>query len=242
VGRWQVCNHSISGIPAHTVIEFGANGRWRLLALDPTTGDLVPIARSETTSGYYYLLGIGQLNLDSELPGGGMRIFQSTFAGTDAIKFDGLDGSSAVYARTAPSPLNGADNPPPTAAGPCSMVGDWELPPGGSFAVATVFSFDAAGNFVVGSTATNVCGAHGSYGTYALSTGMFQLTSNIGLGSCQWWYTGAYQAAFDSTCSQLSLNRQWDNCTGGRLYFNEPTTLRRLPAAPCCDAGTQATP
>ncbi len=243
VGRWQVCDQSISGLPAHAGIEFGANGRWRMLALDATTGNLVAMARSETTSGYYYMLGNGQLDLDSELPGGGMRPYHVTFAaGMDAMNFNAPSGPAEVYARTAPSPLNGADNPPPSSAGPCSIVGDWEIAASGPIgAQATVFSFDAAGNFVVGSTGTNICDAHGGYGTYALSPGMFQLTTNIGLGGCQWWFTGGFQAAFDPSCNQLSLNRVYDNCTGGRIYFNEPTTLLRLPAS-CCDAGALPTP
>jgi hypothetical protein len=100
-----------------------------------------------------------------------------------------------------------------------------------------VFSFDAAGNFVVGAPGANICDGHGGYGTYALTPGMFQLTSNIGLGGCAWWYSAGYPAVFDTSCDQLSLTPEIDNCTGGRGYFNEPTTMtRRIP--PSGDAGT----
>ena len=92
------------------------------------------MARSETTSGYYDLLGIGHLTLVGELTGGGYHIYSVTFtAGMDAINFnDSADSAAEVYARTTPSPLNGADNPPPTSAGPCSLVGDWDLPANGT--------------------------------------------------------------------------------------------------------------
>jgi hypothetical protein len=244
VGRWAVCGASIFGVPAHAGIEFGANGRWRLLGKDPATGDLSPLARTGTTSGYYYLLGIGQLNLNGELPGGGGHFFHVTFTtGMDAMNFNDPQGTAEVYARATPSPLNGADNPPPTAAGACSMVGDWDVSAntGPVGAPATMFSFDAAGNFVMRAPGANVCDGLGPYGTYALSPGMFQLTSNIGLGSCAWWFTGGFPAAFDASCDHLSLTRQYDNCTGGRGYFNEPTTLTRRSAA-SSDAGISTTP
>lgn len=63
VGRWATCNASLPSLPAHSTIEFGANGRWRLLAVDG-----IPLAGTGT-SGYYYLLGSGQLDLDVEDPG-----------------------------------------------------------------------------------------------------------------------------------------------------------------------------
>jgi hypothetical protein len=240
VGRWAVCGVSISGLPAHAEIEFGFNGRWRLLELDVATGTLVPLAQTGMTSGYYYLLGIGQLNLDSELPTGGGQIFHLSFAsGMDALEFTDLQGLAEVYARTTPSPLNGADNPPPTMLGACSMVGDWDVPAntGTIGAPASVFSFDAMGNFVAGSPTADLCDGFTAYGTYALSSGMFQLTTNIGLGSCAWWNTAGFPAAFDDSCNHLSLNPQYDNCLGGRGYFNDATTLTRRSAAPG-DAGT----
>jgi hypothetical protein len=240
VGRWAVCAVSIYGLPAHDGIEFGANGRWRMLGIDTATGALVPLPRTGSTSGYYYLLGIGQLNLASELPAGGGQIFDVTFtAGMGAINFNNPQGLAEIYARTTPSPLNGADNPPPTAAGACSMEGDWDVPAnnGPVGAPASVFSFDAAGNFVAGPPSANLCDGFEAHGTYALSPGMFQLTSNIGLGACPWSDTAGFPAAFDASCNHLSLTRQYDNCTGARGYFNEPTTLTRRSAAPG-DAGT----
>ena len=185
-----------------------------------------------------------ELELHAEAPGGGIRDFFVSFtAGMDTLQFTDYAGSAAVYARTAPSPLNGADNPPPTAAGACSMVGTWDVPAntGPVGAPASVFSFDAAGNFVAGAAGANLCDGHTMYGAYALSPGMFQLTSNIGLGLCNWSATGGWPATFDASCNQLSLTREWDNCTGGRGYFNQPTTLTRRTAA-SGDAGTATTP
>ncbi len=238
VGRWATCRASLSVLPAHAAIEFGANGRWRLLAVD--AGTLSPIAGTGT-SGYYYLLGTGQLNLNLEDPGGGgWGFFVSFTAGMDALQFTGTGGGSTpVYARTTPSPLNGADNPPPTTDGACSMVGTWDVPAntGPIGAPASVFSFDAAGNFVAGAEGANLCDGHTAYGTYALSPGMFQLTSNIGLGGCPWCDTAGLPAAFDASCDHLSLTREYDGCTGARGYFNEPTTLTRRTAV-SGDAGT----
>ncbi|HLK92351.1 MAG TPA: hypothetical protein VKZ18_20825 [Polyangia bacterium] len=245
VGRWAVCDQSIFGLPAHAGLEFGANGRWRMLTVDADTGALVPMARAETTSGYYHLLGIGQLNLDGELPGDGNHSFIITFtSGMAALNFNDSAGLAEVYARTTPSPLNGADNPPPTQSESCSMVGDWELPgqvittrTGTTTGPPTVFSFDAAGNVMFGGE--DICDAPHFFGTYALSPGMFQLTSNSP-GTCAWNFAAGYAAAFDATCDHVSLNPRYDDCTGGRIYFNAPSVLTRRPAGACCDAGAAA--
>jgi hypothetical protein len=177
------------------------------------------------------MLGTGQLNLAAELAGGATPYVVTFTAALDAIKFDDPSGSAAVYARTTPSPLNGADNPPPTAAGPCSMVGDWLLP-SSTAGVGTVFSFDDAGNAVAGTTTENLCQSSYPFATYALAPGAFEITSNT--GGCPWWYTATYQAAFDASCNQLALLPRTDNCTGGRVYLTSPTTLTRRTAG---DAG-----
>jgi hypothetical protein len=247
VGRWSTCNAGLSFLPAHSVIEFGANGRWRLLAFDSrgntlSTG-LIPVAGSGT-SGYYYLLGTGQLDLNADESPGGSRILSVSFtAGMGTLRFTDNQGSPPVYVRTTPSRLNGADNPPPTVAGGCSMVGTWDVPAnnGPVPAPASTFSFDSAGNFVAGAAGADLCDGHTLYGTYALSAGMFQLTSNVGFGVCAWWYTGGWTADFDASCDHLSLTREYDNCKGGRGYFNEPTTLTRRTVA-SADAGTASTP
>jgi hypothetical protein len=229
VGRWTACGARFSNLPAHDAIEFGANGRWRLLAIDATAGTFSPIADAGEASGFYQLLGIGQLNLQGESPSGGLQYLHIAFAdGMDALSFTAA-ASGPIYARSVPSPLNGADNPPPTSAGSCSMVGDWDVPSGGT---PTVFSFDAAGNFVAGGAAT-LCDGRNSYGTYALSDGLFQLTTNVGLG-CTWWYGASFSATFDPSCTQLSLTRVTDTCTGGRVVFNMPTTITRR-AGPAAD-------
>lgn len=205
----------------------------------PSPGTLLPLGGTGT-SGYYYLLGTGQLDLRAEEPGsGGGILFVAFTDGMDALQF-GSDGvSKTVYARTTPSPLNGADNPPPTTAGACAMAGTWDVPSSNA-APAAVFSFDGAGNFVAGPEGSNLCDGHTMYGTYALSPGTFQLTSNVGFGLCAWWFTGSFTATFDASCDHLSLTREYDNCTGGREYFNEPTTLTRRTGA-TTDAGTPVT-
>ena len=84
---------------------------------------------------------------------------------------------------------------------------------------------------------SNLCDMSYPYGTYALSLGVFQIIQqHRGLPLVR---RGQHRAAFDTSCSQLSLIPQTDNCTGGRVYFEMPTTLtRRVPA----DAGTTTSP
>jgi hypothetical protein len=67
------------------------------------------------------------------------------------------------------------------------------------------------------------------YGTYRLSPGLFQLTTNVGKGGRDWWFDAGYTTTFDATCTKLALTQQYDNCTGGRAYFNGQTTLVKRP-------------
>jgi hypothetical protein len=228
VGRWSACGTENSGFSfiAHDGVEFGANGRWRLLALD-ASGSFVPVAGS-SAAGYYYLLGSGQLNVTIDQTGG-TRFSTLKFAdGVDALQFStsGNPPSVGNYARSTPSPLNGNDNLPSVSDGTCSMVGTWDVPAGTSpsGSAAAAFSFDAAGNFIGGAFGADLCAGHTMDGTYQLRPGTFELTSGVGLGSCQWWYTASYGASFSPDCSSLTLTRQTDNCTGGRLYLNGQTS------------------
>ena len=231
VGRWAACGTALGFPgPAHGGVEFGANGRWRLLAA-ASTGALAPMT-GDGTSGYYYQLETGQLNVMGEGPSGTTYMHVRLAAGMDALRFEQSPASpTAIYARAAPSPLNGNDNLPTVSDGRCSMFGTWDLPananpPG---APAATFSFDGAGNFVGGPFGSDLCAAHTMYGTYQLSSGWFQLTSNVGLGACHWWFTAGYPAAFTDDCGSVTLTQMWDNCTGGRGYFNQVTMMTRRP-------------
>jgi hypothetical protein len=230
VGRWAACLGGGLGMAPHAGIEFGANGRWRLLARD-IAGDLVPMpGTSAGTTGRYYALGRGQFNLRGEGLDGGHVAFFAFDAAKDLVKFVPTDSSPpsepSIYARAEPSPLNGRDNVPSISDGQCSMAGTWDLAATASSPSAT-FSFDDAGNFVGGPLGSDLCAAHTMYGTYRLSPGLFQLTSNVGMGQCQWWFDAGYPATFDASCNQLSLVHRFDNCTGGRGYFNGDTVLTR---------------
>jgi hypothetical protein len=232
VGRWAACSAGTS-FPAgpHAGVEFGANGRWRLLASDGA-GGLTPMTGDGTT-GYYYLLGTGQMEIMGEGPSP-IDVRFARFAGADVLRFDQSQNGasmSPIYARTEPSPLNGNDNLPSVSDGKCSMVGTWDLPanPNPPGAPAATFSFDRAGNFVGGPLGSDLCAAHTMYGTYRVSPGWFQLTSNVGLGACAWWYTAGYPAVFTDDCNSVTLTQMWDNCTGGRGYFNQVTTMSRRP-------------
>jgi hypothetical protein len=237
VGRWASCGEGSSDVfsaVAHAGLEFGANGRWRLLASDGNGGLAPEDASASGVTGYYDLLASGQLDVVVD---GVIGMMQGSFAafapGKDAMRLDVIGGTSppsSIYARTKPAPLNGDDNPPSTSDGRCSMVGTWAVPANKPTpaAPALTMSFDAAGNFVGGPQGSDLCAAHTSYGTYALSPGWFQLVTNVGLGVCPWLDSAAYPATFDDSCAHVTLVQDWDNCTGGRGTFNGTTTLTRL--------------
>jgi hypothetical protein len=235
VGRWVSCGSNTLPVGPNDGIEFAGNGRWRLLRFD-ASGALVPAMPA--VSGYYYVLGSGQLDLSAEGPSeGGTYITFAKFADGDhdVLGIDNEQPGSpiSVYARTANSATNGDDNMPSLTDGRCSMVGSWDVPrvDGYPSEPATIWSFDGLGNFVVDSEHGVTCGAHMQYGTYRLSTADgFEITTNWNLGLCDWWFSAAYpKPQFDSTCSTLTLTSYWDNCTGGRGYLNGTTVLKRRP-------------
>lgn len=229
VGRWVSCDSGgLIAVP-HAGIEFGGNGRWQLLEND-AAGALSPL--SPPVRGYYYALGSGQLNLNGEGPNDAIgNIGHMKFApGMGALRLDvGISGSSVIYVRTTPSPLNGTDNAPSITDGRCQMVGTWDVPANNAqpFAPPISISFDASGNFVAGDLGSDLCQTAPMYGTYRLSPGLFQLTTNFNMGLCDWWFSAAYPATFDETCTHVTLTQRWDNCTGGRGYLNGTTTLTK---------------
>ena len=227
-GRWVSCTSTTVVGPAGSGIEFGGNGRWRLLAQDPT-GSLVPATEAPAT-GSYVVLGTGQTNLRQEDPTSYGQSFFVVFApGMDAVQFrDNAGNPLAIYARAQPSPLDGADNPPSVSDGRCSMVGTWDLPanlPTPQEPSAWI-TFDDAGNFT-GAPVDGTCGGFTFYGTYELTPQLFQLTTNVGMGQCAWWFSAAYPATFDDSCTHVTLVQHIDNCTGGRGWLNRTTTLTR---------------
>jgi hypothetical protein len=232
VGRWRTCGKGGIVPLSHDGIEFGANGRWRLLTLD-ASGALVPMtAIADQSVGRYVALASGQLNIGGEtsgVPGAGFIKFSSDM---DTFLIESFDSSQTMaqptYARTDPSPTNGRDNLPSLTDGTCSMVGTWDLPANGSVAAAT-FSFDALGNFVGGPQGSDLCSGHTMYGTYRLAPGVFQLTSNVGMGLCSFWFDAGYSASFDASCTKLTTKPTYDNCTGGRGYFNQTNTIVKRP-------------
>jgi hypothetical protein len=233
VGRWLSCGASFDPLP-NDGVEFGANGRWHLLEKD-ASGALVPLpSPSPYAHGYYYALGSGQLDVnmdvsDADASTGGRILSVRLGVGGDALMLgDSPMNVSSVYARVDPSPLDGADNPPSTSDGTCSMVGTWDVPASASAPAAT-FSFDEVGNFVGGPAGSDLCASHTMYGTYWLSAGVFELTTNVGMGQCQWWFGTGFRTQFDSSCRQLTLMQVWDNCTGGRGYLNGGATLTKRP-------------
>jgi hypothetical protein len=233
VGRWATCRKKGAfSTLSHAGIEFGANGRWRLLKTD-SGGALVPMDPLNARGmGHYYALSSGQLDLVSEGGEAGWIGFVRFTAGMHALRYDGGSmpaPSTGEYGRAAPSPLNGSDNPPSVSDGKCSMVGTWDVPANKAIPTAPVASiaFDGEGNFVGGPPGSNLCADHTMYGTYRLSPGLFQLTSNVGMGGCSWSLGAGYAATFDASCSTVELVLHTDGCTGGRGHLNGPTTLTR---------------
>jgi hypothetical protein len=212
----------------HDGLEFGANGRWRLLVKD-STGALVPITSTAAqVRGIYYALTSGQMDARDDTWALLSTVSPAFSAAGDGVSFT----RKGLYARTTPSPTNGGDNSPSTTDGVCTMAGTWDVPAdttSSAGAPAATFSFDSLGNFVGGPAGVDLCTSHTMYGTYRLTSGLFQLTQNVGMGMCDFWFDAGYVAAFDSTCSHMTITQMWDDCTGGRGYFNDPTTLTRRP-------------
>jgi hypothetical protein len=227
VGRWIACGTGGLSMLAHTGIEFGPNARWRLLTTDPS-GALVPMTM-EGAHGRYAAPTDQQLDLRDEGYEGVVSgtFFISYSNGLDAFQIGGDRNALSTYARTNPAPNNGRDNVPSVTDGICSMVGDWDVPANTvtPMVPAATLSFDAQGNFVGGPQGSDLCAGHTMYGTYRLSKGLFQITTNVGMGLCQFWSDAGYPAEFDPGCTKLTTHQTFDNCTGGRGYFNGTITI-----------------
>jgi hypothetical protein len=249
VGRWESCT-----APGTDGIEFGANGRWRLLSKDAAGVYLPASTNPPTARGFYKLLAQNaQLDLrddtasDRVREGGTGRyasVLVEALSSQEAMRWNGVTGQPfppGPYARAEPSPSNGWDNPPSLMSGTCSLVGTWDTVPVSAFGgdrsddishqqiMPASFSFDDAGNFVAApGVGIDLCVTHPMYGTYDLSLEVFQFTTNVGLGRCSVWSDAAYLVSFSADCTSMStIMNRWDNCTGGRGYFNSPTTLVR---------------
>jgi hypothetical protein len=225
VGRWVACP-PVDQAPTWPggAIEFGANGRWHLLSVDANG-----VFGSTYDVGTYWLLGSGQLNVRDDENGFIISTYFLNFVGPDAVVLSYSDFSGARYARVNPSPANGSDNAPSVTdewSPMCTMVGTWDVPATDGAPAAT-FAFDDQGNFVAGPAGSDLCSGHTMSGTYRLTSQAFQLTTSVGLG-CKWWFDAGYWPDFAADCSTLTLSHvEWDNCMGGRTYFNMPTTMSR---------------
>jgi hypothetical protein len=224
VGRWQVCPGDPNA--QHWAgLEIGGNKRFRVL--DEVEGELVPSKKN--VIGHAKVIGGGQLNL--EVDGGGAFILAMALgAEDDRLTFDSFDASKAVYARIAPTPENGSDNPSPTkAAAGCDVYGTWDMDIDGyDHPPAITISFDEHGNFVAGPKGTDLCSSHAQTGKYGYDGGSFSIISVIGASSCNVNWGAGYSASFSPSCSELTLKMQGDNCTGG-AYLRYGGTLTRKP-------------
>ena len=248
VGRWVSCG------PTGSVeaIEFGANGRFRHLVKD-VSGNYGPISGNPAASrgSYSLLAGNAQLNLRDDLTldwitdrgvrAEGAAAFIDTVPTMEAMRITSSKAllPDGIYVRSAPSVMNGWDNLPSLYAKTCSLFGVWDTDANGT--PAATYSFDALGNFVAfAGVGANVCATYpcaGSdcptgrmYGTYALGPGAFMLTQNVGMGFCSFWFSAGYPITFNSDCTRATIGAGvFDNCTGGRQYLNQPTTLVKRP-------------
>jgi hypothetical protein len=213
IGRWKPCPMPPQSEPP--LIEFGGNRRYRFYL--EQEGSIDPVG-----SGVFYLLDSGQLEL---------RNPPSTFInGTAFVSF--LDEWQAMrldgwtYARIEASAQNGLDNPPSVFDGLCDMTGVWDtlsIEYGEPFSI----SFDSFGNFVVRDKGAAECLPTERSGTYDLTPGTFEITTNLGLGLCDWWFGASFGTRFEGACTRLTLAEMSDNCTGGRPIFGGTTVLQR---------------
>lgn len=219
VGRWQRCPDATS--PDANVLEFGGNRRFRSFHFDAVG------ALEARESGLFYLLGSGQLEMRNVTAGDGYRTqFLSFLEDDQAFRVDG-----AVFARIEASASNGLDNPPSVHAGACDLVGTWDSTQIEPYTMPFSISFDSAGNFVIHDPGADECSPTSRTGTYDLTSDAFELTSNVGIGLCQWWFGGGFSPVFEDDCTRLTVHETWDNCTGGRGYFGGTTVLeKRVPA------------
>jgi hypothetical protein len=127
---------------------------------------------------------LAQLNLD--MNGGGAIISGFKMRpNAQAFLFNGN-----IYARTAPSPENGRDNPPPVRDKNCTLLGTWDTVDTSGKPVA--LWFDDQGHFVGGAAGSDVCATPLSRGTYELRPDdTFAITTARGTDPCQWWYDSA---------------------------------------------------
>jgi hypothetical protein len=212
VGQWASCQKGTLVQRPHSGIEFAANGRWQLL------GGSEAVAGPRGT---YYFMNIGQLNTASDDQNGSSVVSGVQFS-PDGLA---LREEGHVYVRL-PTPANyGSDNPPSITDGTCTLVGTWDSESVDQGAKPLSISFDALGNFVAGDVGADLCASHSMYGTYRLTAGFFELTQNIGMGLCDFWFSAKYPATFADGCSRMNLTQMYDNCTGGRGYLNGRSTL-----------------
>ncbi len=244
VGRWRLCGGTAYyGGSEHEGIEFGSNGRNRLLR--SSGGRLIPSGND--ARGVYYLLGSGQFMQRGELFVAGYATFASfdpTFSVLQLAQEVEGDLSPLRYVRVAPDEAGAADNTFSTEAAGCSMVGVWDtvLP---SANPGAAFAFNERGEWFGGEYGSDLCAAHTMSGTYNLETrggpvfdnfdmppeSEFELVTNFGAGSCQFWLSAGFLPTFSSDCNRVRLQPLWDNCTGGRGYLNPPgdDLIRRMP-------------
>jgi hypothetical protein len=218
VGRWAACQTGTLVQAPNEGIEFGANGRWQLLENERPAPN--------APRGTYSFLDIGQLNTSADGAVGSSI--------TSGVRFS-IDGqalrtaTSGIYVRI-PTPANyGRDNLPSTTDGACTLVGTWDTQTIDRGAKPLVISFDEVGNFAAGDPGANLCQAQPMYGPYELSPGRFELTQNVGMGLCDFWYSAGFRVMFDGSCSRLTLATVTDGCTGGRGYLNGVTSLVKRP-------------
>jgi hypothetical protein len=214
VGRWRRCNEDPSRA---LLLEFGGNRRFR--QMEEEGGEPFTVA-----TGLFYILASGQLNVRNVMPGNGVDTrFLSFHESGQAVRWE--DGTT--YARVEASAQNGFDNPPPLHDGECDVLGTWETTEVEPSTLPFVISFDSAGNFALHDPGANECSPTSRTGTYELDADGFEITSNIGIGLCAWWFGAGFSAVFENDCTRLTLQEIWDNCTGGRGYFGGLTVLEK---------------
>jgi hypothetical protein len=112
----------------------------------------------------------------------------------------------------------------------CSVVGTWSLVDGTDTAA---IEFTAAGTFYGGPKGTDPSQTYTFDGQYSIvqtdteggpPVGDLEIGVSCGLGCAG---SGSFTVQFQENCSFLTLNNDFDSCTGSRMFLTDTALLTR---------------
>jgi len=161
-------------------------------------------------------------------------------AGQGGASGAGAGGSAGAKSKPVANPANpggpwcglpaaSEKAPASLSSGACWLVGGtWDITiDTWNNAPPVALTFDEFGRFVTGAAGADVCGSPQMSGTYSLKTGLFEVLSVQGNGSCTEKWGAGYDVTFSADCNQATLKMKYDNCTGGALLQYGGSMKRR---------------